>query len=729
MTEQFAVDPLTLWADELAPPEWEPVDRPPLLAHQVPPPGDWDLWIEMGGRGSGKTEGCARYFSRWMRMHPGHRGRIIAPSFGDAVESCIEGPSGLLSIDPEVRFVATAPGGAKVRWPNGSEAVVIGTWSPRDVERLRASGNRHLDWWEELAANPQFDPANAREGQTAWDLAEFGLRLGDRPHAIASTTPRSRPKLRALLAQPGTVTTHATIHDNPHLSERIKARLVERYQGTRIGRQELDGELLEEVEGALWNALMVSDAHDLCPHPLPELTRIVVAVDPATTSTATSDETGIVVAGRIAGTPDRAVLLADLSGRMSPDVWGKRTVRAFRDHHADRIVYEANQGGDMVALTIRAAAQSLGLPTPPMKPIHASHGKSARAEPVAALYEQCLVAGTSVETACGPVPIERVTTADFVWTRAGLRRVLWAGKTGHMQPTVTVKAGGRQIVCTPGHPVLTLARGFVRAIDLVPTSDRLLAWEPLPARIAVPRSRSLVHVAALARLASGGRPALASARASGSTVLATTSRWTATGAPLATPADNFCTAPSGRTPTVQCRMAGTFTTWTATRATTLSGTWSRSLRASTRPITGARWRTRFGPGCPRASGLGGLGSSRLSTPAISAAPPSAAEVFGFASARRCATRATGIESVAAGSPRADVYNLTVEGLPEFFAGGILVHNCRVWHAVPMPRLDDQLTGWVPGEGPSPDRLDAAVWALTELLLGADKSVSIGAYRR
>jgi hypothetical protein len=135
-----AAGPPDVWclvADLLDPPEWEPEGRPELEPHQVPPAGPWDLWLLEGGRGSGKTEACARYFCKYMRTHPGARGRIIAPTFGDAVEACIEGPSGILSIDPEARWLPSAPGGAKLVWPNGSEALVFGTHSPVDVDHGR----------------------------------------------------------------------------------------------------------------------------------------------------------------------------------------------------------------------------------------------------------------------------------------------------------------------------------------------------------------------------------------------------------------------------------------------------------------------------------------------------------------------------------------------------------------------------------------------------------------
>jgi phage terminase large subunit-like protein len=266
VTTLSPADELVQAIDLLEPKRWAPADRPPLLPHQVPPEGKWSLWLLEGGRGSGKTEACSRYFARYMREHPGARGRIIAPTNGDAVEACRRGPSGLLSIDSEIRFVAAAAGGGKCYWPNGSEALVIGTSAPRDVERLRAAGNRDLDWRDEAAANAQLGPA--------WDQAAFRLRSG-RPHSIASTTPRPTGDYKRLREMPGVRMTHATLLENPYNPPEWVAAMEARYGGTRLGRQELSGELISDVAGALWRRSMFDE------HPAsarPECTRIVVGL-------------------------------------------------------------------------------------------------------------------------------------------------------------------------------------------------------------------------------------------------------------------------------------------------------------------------------------------------------------------------------------------------------------------------------------------------------------------
>jgi phage terminase large subunit-like protein len=362
-----APDALLAALDLIEPPHWEPADRPPPLPHQVPPEGHWALWLLEGGRGCGKTEACSRYFARYMREHPGVRGRIIAPTNGDAVEACVRGPSGLLSIDPEIRFVAAAAGGGKVYWPNGSEALVIGTAAPRDVDRLRAAGNRDLDWWEEAAANSQLGPA--------WDMAAFGLRSG-RPHSIASSTPRPTPDYRRLREMEGVVRTHATLPENPYNPAEWVARMQARYGGTRLGRQELDGLLIDDTPGALWRRAFFEHRASEA-----DCTRIVVGVDPAVSSGDRADDTGIIVAG-----VDRdgdAYVLADETCHESPDGWARRVAYAYDRWKADCVVVEVNQGGELVTQVLKAAQANL-----PIRTVHATRGKYTRAEPCALLYEQ-----------------------------------------------------------------------------------------------------------------------------------------------------------------------------------------------------------------------------------------------------------------------------------------------------------------------------------------------------
>ena len=351
---------------------WHPPGRSDPLPHQQPPDPPWDVWMLMGGRGSGKTEAGARYMARWMRQHPGERARIIAPTLDDAIESAVQGPSGILAMDPDVRWHPTAPGGARLLWPNGSEARVIGTPTPRDVERLRAGGNRGLDWWEELAANPQ--------AEAAWDQAALGLRLGATPHSIATTTPRARRLIRRLLDRDGTAVTAATTDDNPHLPDRFRQELERTYAGTRLWRQEVLGELLTDTPGALWTPTLL-DQTRVDDHP--DLTEVVVAIDPSGGDQDGNDEQGIIVAGL--GVDGHAYVLDDRSCRLAPHGWARRALQAFDDHEADRILWEANYGGDMVRSTLQRAAQDLGIDAP-LRKVTVTRGKLLRAEPVAALY-------------------------------------------------------------------------------------------------------------------------------------------------------------------------------------------------------------------------------------------------------------------------------------------------------------------------------------------------------
>lgn len=334
-----------------------------LLPHQRPPLGDWSYWILMSGRGGGKTFAAARFFDEYARKNPGMKGGIIAPTLGDARKLCVEGETGLLSFNRSIRFNRSW---GELHWPNGSQAQLFGAHTPNDVERLRGP-QHHLVWFEELAAARQLD--------AAFDMMQFGLRLGSKPKLIVSTTPKARKVLKDLLNDPRTRVTHATTEDNPHLHDSVKARLYEKYQGTRIGRQELGGELLEDVEGSLWKRELIEDSRVLA---APDLARIVVSVDPSVT--AGGNECGIIVAGVANG---HGYVLDDLTLQGSPHEWARQAVVAYHKFKADRLVAEENQGGEMVKQTIHHVDRQVAY-----RGVHAYRGKVLRAEPIVALYEQ-----------------------------------------------------------------------------------------------------------------------------------------------------------------------------------------------------------------------------------------------------------------------------------------------------------------------------------------------------
>jgi predicted phage terminase large subunit-like protein len=349
----------------VAPVLWQPEP------HQQPPAtDDWLYWLLIAGRGAGKNDALAHYVDQCARAEP-IRIAIVAPTLGDAVDACVNGPSGLKAHNPAVRLVQRA-GGTYVTWPNGAEGKLFGTHSPDDIDRLRAGGNRHLCWWDEIAACRYITPA--------FDNLRLGLRLGAWPRLVGSTTPRPRKEFRALLRLPQLVVTRATTDDNPHLDAATRAELYRQYGGTRLGRQELGGEVLEDVEGALWEAPWIEEAR-VRVGDVPALTRVVVAVDPAATATVASDRTGVVVAGL--GGDGHYYVLASHGYVLSPHQWAARVIEAYHAHEADVIVAEVNNGGDMVVETLRRA-----WPEAPLKVIHSSRGKAVRAEPVALLYEQ-----------------------------------------------------------------------------------------------------------------------------------------------------------------------------------------------------------------------------------------------------------------------------------------------------------------------------------------------------
>ncbi len=402
---------------EITAPRWVP------MPHQLPPSGAWDVWLLEAGRGAGKTDACAAYVDAHVQgpaclpNYPGgHRPAIIAPTLGDALEACVNGPSGLKAHNRGVTSVQTT-GGTYVRWPNGTEAKLFGAYTPEDVERLRAGGNRCLVWAEELAAWAKLEEC--------WNHMQFGLRLGPHPHVVASTTPKSHKAYKAIRSNPHTALTKATMDDNPHLVESVRRKLIEAYAGTRLGRQELNAELLEDIEGALWKYDMLQMARTI-----PDMQRVVVGIDPAATSKRDSDDTGIVVGGL--GVDGCGYIMADRTCHLSPDGWARRAIAAFDEFSGDRVVAEINNGGEMVEHTLRTIRPGI-----PYKAVHASRGKAIRAEPVAALYEQRRVFHVD---GLADLDEELTTwTPDSGWSPGRLDSAVWALTELMVTPAPTVE--------------------------------------------------------------------------------------------------------------------------------------------------------------------------------------------------------------------------------------------------------------------------------------------------
>ena len=335
--------------------------------NQRPPPGDWRIWLLLAGRGFGKTRSGAEFVRASIEARQARRIALVAPTALDARSIMVEGESGLLSIGEPAERPAYEPSLHRLTWPNGA----VGTlFSADEPNRLR--GPQHdLAWCDELAAWRHAE---------AWDMLLMGLRLGDNPRAVVTTTPRPIKLIRDLVADPNVAVTRGRTLDNAdHLAPAFLAQIVKRYEGTRLGRQELDAEILDDAPGALWTHALI-DATRVAAAPA-DLVRIVVAIDPAASSGETADETGIIVAGR--GVNGHGFVLADASGRYAPLDWAQAAVDAYRDHRADRIVAEVNNGGEMVATMLHMVD-----PAVPFAALHASRGKVVRAEPVAALYQQ-----------------------------------------------------------------------------------------------------------------------------------------------------------------------------------------------------------------------------------------------------------------------------------------------------------------------------------------------------
>jgi len=351
--------------------DWELLARDDQIAFHLPI-ADWRIWLLMGGRGSGKTRAGAEWIRAQVADKACRHIALVAPSLADAREVMLEGESGLLNIgfpSERPKFISSR---RRLEWPNGAVGHI---YSAEDPDSLRG---------------PQFDAAWADEF-CAWNYPEdtlsnlrFALRLGDETRLVVTTTPRPIPALKSLLKLPKIVVSRAKTYDNAaHLAPSFLEAMEASYGGTQLGRQELDGDLIADHAGALWTRALIETCR--CEH-VPDMQRIIIAIDPPATSGPKADKCGLVVAGLANPneTHSQAYILQDASVQgLTPEGWARRAVDLYHEWDADCVLAEVNQGGDMVKTILHQCDAIV-----PVTTVHARRGKTARAEPVAALYEQ-----------------------------------------------------------------------------------------------------------------------------------------------------------------------------------------------------------------------------------------------------------------------------------------------------------------------------------------------------
>lgn len=347
--------------------DWQSTARP----SQLPPPGDWRVWLILAGRGFGKTRTGAETIRQWVKEGRYKRIALIGASIQEVQKVMVEGESGLLAVHPGNEAPIFYAAQRKLVWPNGAVAYLYGA---EYYEQLRGP-QFDLAWIDEFA--------KFRKAEQLWNQLQLCLRLGDDPRCLITTTPRPAPILRRLIESPDIIVTKGSTFENEaNLAAAYISQIKKQFLETTLGAQELYAEVLSEEAGALWSRENIR--YKECPvadNNQIKLERIVIAIDPATTHHDDSDETGIIVAGIDA--EKRAYILEDLSGKYSPYEWGQRVTDAYWRYQADRVVAEVNKGGDLVEQVIRSVDKTISY-----KSVRATRGKYTRAEPIAALYEQ-----------------------------------------------------------------------------------------------------------------------------------------------------------------------------------------------------------------------------------------------------------------------------------------------------------------------------------------------------
>ena len=353
--------------------EWMSTARDSQITPSVKQYGDYSVWLILAGRGWGKTRTGAMDTLLYALRYPEVQVAVVTPTFGDIRRVAFGGVSGILKNLPQECLMEGRGRGynasaSEITLYNGSK--IMG-FSATEPDRLRGP-QFHRAWCDELAA--WFYPET-------FDQLMFGLRLGQNPQCVITTTPKPTPLIRNLMKRTNSVITRGSTFENEaNLAPAALEQLKEKYENTRLGRQELYAEVLDDLEGALWNYTNLDETR-VSKEQVPELERIIIGVDPAVTNNEGSDETGILVAGKAQN--QRYYVLEDVSGKMSPDGWCRLAIDMYYKYQADRIVAEVNNGGDLVERLIRTIDSDVAY-----TPVTAARGKMVRAEPIAALYEQ-----------------------------------------------------------------------------------------------------------------------------------------------------------------------------------------------------------------------------------------------------------------------------------------------------------------------------------------------------
>lgn len=658
---------------------------------------DWQLAAMVAGRGAGKTRSMCEWSRKKAQGRP-TRGALVARTAADVRDVLVAGESGILAVSPPSERPDYEPSKRLLTWPNGTTALCFSSEAP---DQLRGP---QFDWSvADEIASWKYLPDES--GLTAWDNLRLATRLGESPQIFAGTTPKRTPFMRSLLkaaeTESGVLLLRGSTKDNRgNLSQTYIDMIYGLYEGTALAQQELEGIMLDDIDGALWDERLIEEFRVLG---IPKMKRplVAVGVDPSV-SEKPGDETGIVVAVVDAAIRDmykrHAYILSDASLQAAPEMWAKVLVGEVRRFHGAPVIAETNQGGGLIKAVLTGIDPDIRV-----FGVHSRYGKAIRAEPVVLAAQQgrvhhvgyfpeledqlCLAAGTLIETARGHVPIEDIQRGDWVWTRAGYAPVAWAGQTGEAVEMVSVIHEDGCVVSTACHPLWNPSTAQFAPAATVQPGDHLDV-RPSPANMV--------------------RPWLGMAGGGTAWQKVTT----------ATPGVSFCTAPSGKRTTGRYLMDSSFTTSTTAQATTESEISRWSPTPNTLPSTlnapmsfvGSRVKSvlhstsRTGADENREMWSAGSADGPISP--LACVPLSAPTRSAVVQKRTVLPES---------SMPVPVYNLMVaEGyLPEFYANGVLTHNCS----------------WVPDESrKSPDRLDAYVHVLTALLVKQPDGMHSGSVR-